>query len=589
MSNRKYFGLDTETPMGKIAVIATNEESSEVKTFEDILTFLGKHRYRGSIFWTFNLQFDVEHILKSTGDIDFLRELYDHGTQRPGLEYHDHFIQYIPRKLFKICKNKRCVTFYDIAQFYRGASLEKASQQYLGIGKLKNVDSKRLGEEVNYYEEHLNETLEYCQRDAELTLKLAQKIEEAFTLRGISFRNPISMAKISEVYVNDHYRYPKVLSVHNQMHQMARHCFHGGLFWTLKRGYFRQSLYCFDINSAYPSVMSTLPHWGNGEFKEVFEPTGAQFGWYGCEFDCCWVPQFQYQKQFFTQQMDGYEAIEVIFNNKRKIYPSGMRKQWITAAEYWWMKKNGFKCNFGYGYEWIQTKNKYVSPFEWMAAMYKERKLIMKHDKSGMLQYSLKILLNGLYGKTCQYKHGEGRFTNFFYASYITAETRLKVAEIAMRHPKETIEIATDSVTLTKDISDELKITDYLGDWSRTEYTEGLFIGSGMRQTWTLGGGYVTYARGLTDKRDYDLRGDMENNRDSAELTFTRKRPIHLGEMLLHHYKLSFADLGVFMDIKKNLRVNTDTKSIWERDYETFGDFLDSEPMGGEPLKNEYK
>ena len=593
MNKRKQFGFDTETPLGNIKVIATNEESVEVDTFTDILFFLDKRRYHSAIFWTFNLQFDAEHILKSTRNRDFLEDLYIHGTQRPGIEYEGHLIQYIPRKLLKICKNKHCLTFYDIAQFYKGASLDKASRQYLDMGKLKSVDPERLGEEVGYYESCKNEVLRYCQRDAELTLKLAQKIEDTFTSRGVSFRNPISMAKISEVYVTDHYRYPKVLSVHTQMHTMAQLCFHGGLFWTLKRGYFRQPLYCFDINSAYPSVMTTLPHWANGEFKEVFEPTGAQFGWFGCEFDCEWIPQFQYQKQTFTQQMDGYAPIEVVFNNKRKIYPKGMRKQWITAVEYRWMKKNGFRCKFGYGYEWTQTKNKYVAPFGWMSAMYKERKLIMKHDNSGMLQYSLKILLNGLYGKTCQFKHGPGKLTNFFYASYITAETRLKVAEIAMRHPNETIEIATDSVTLTKDISNELNITGHLGDWSITKYREGLFIGSGMRQTWyssedsAEGLESVTYARGLTDKRDYNLYADLEKNRGSAELSFTRKRPIHLGEMLLHHYKLNFNDLGVFMNVTKHLKVNTDTKSVWERDYESFGDFLDSEPMGGEPLEVE--
>jgi DNA polymerase elongation subunit (family B) len=264
---RKYYGLDTETPLGNIKVIATNEEVSEVETFDDILLFLGKHRYQGAIFWTFNLQFDVEHILKSTNNIDFLRELYEHGAQRPGIVYKDCFIQYIPRKLFKICKNKHCNTFYDIAQFYKGASLEKASQQYLGIGKLKDVDSKRLGEEVGYYERHKPETLKYCQRDAELTLKLAQKIEETFITRGVSFRNPISMAKISEVYVTDHYQYPKVLPEHKQMHIMAQLTFHGGLFWTLKRGFFKEPLYCFDINSAYPSVMQSLPHWANGSIK----------------------------------------------------------------------------------------------------------------------------------------------------------------------------------------------------------------------------------------------------------------------------------------------------------------------------------
>lgn len=581
---RKQFGFDTETPNGKIACIATDEESLEVSSFDEIFSFLTKGRYQGAICWTFNLQFDIEHILKTAYDKTFLEDLYVNGVVRPGVEYRGFNIQYIPKKLFKICKNKHCVTFHDIAQFYKGASLEKASRQYLGIGKLPNVDAKRLGEEAGYYERHKTEALNYCQRDAELTLMLAKLIEKTFLDRGVSFRSPISMAKISEVYVTDHYQYPKVLPEHYLMHSMACQTFHGGLFWTLRRGFFHEPLYCFDINSAYPSVMITLPHWANGEFKEVFEPTGAYYGWYGCEFDCQWIPFFEYQKQKFTEQMEGYEPVEVVFNNKRKLYPTGMRKQWVTAVEYRWMRKHGFKCEFGYGYEWIQTKNKYVSPFEWMLAMYNERKLIMKHDKTGMLQYALKILLNGLYGKTCQTRHGTGKLTNFFYASYITAETRLKVAEVAMRHPKETVEIATDSVTLTKDISNELKISDYLGDWGLSTYKNGLFIGSGMRQTWYLGGGSVTYARGLTDKRDYDLRSDMDANRPSAELSFTRRRPIHLGEMLVHKYKLKFDDLGVFKDVTKTLRVNTDTKSVWDRDYETFGDFLDSEPMGGEPL-----
>ena len=77
----------------------------------------------------------------------------------------------------------------------------------------------------------------------------------------------------------------------------------------------------------------------------------------------------------------------------------------------------------------------------------------------------------------------------------------------------------------------------------------------------------------------------MEKNLNSSELVFCRQRPIHLGEMLSHVYKLQYKDLGVFMDVKKHLRVNTDTKSVWEREYDNFGDFLHSKPMGGKPLE----
>jgi hypothetical protein len=57
-----------------------------------------------------------------------------------------------------------------------------------------------------------------------------------------------------------------------------------------------------------------------------------------------------------------------------------------------------------------------------------------------------------------------------------------------------------------------------------------------------------------------------------------------MGEMLTQVNKLHFHDLGVFMDVKKTLKVNTDTKSVWEREYVDFGDFLDSKVMGGSPL-----
>jgi hypothetical protein len=451
--------------MGNLGCIATNDECAEASTFLEVMAFLGKHKYQGAIMWLFNAQFDIEHILKSAGDKDFLQDLYDNGVQRPGVEYNGYHIQYIPKKLMKICKNKHCVTFYDIAQYYRGASLEMAGKQYLPVEYQKDtssVDRKKIGAEEGYYEQHKAEIMKYCQQDAVATLALAKLIENTFTSKGISFRSPISMAKISETYVYDHYSYPKVPDTPdmNMFHSFAQAAFHGGLFWTLKRGYFRQPLYSFDINSAYPSIMVTLPHWANGVFEGIDEPSGERFGWFLCEFDCQWIPKYDYELNIFTEEYNGYGPVEKVLTNKRKIYPTGMRKQWITAVEYRWMLKHGFPCKFITGCEWRKTKEKYVSPFEWMEKMFNERLKIVEKDKTGMLQYALKILLNGLYlgyervnGKTCQSRKGLGKMTNFFYASYITAETRLMVADVAMRHPAETIEIATDSVTLTKDVS----------------------------------------------------------------------------------------------------------------------------------------
>jgi DNA polymerase elongation subunit (family B) len=583
--NMKAYGLDTETPLGCLGCIATNEEVVEATTFEEVIAFLTKKKHRGTVFWTFNLQFDVEHLLKTSNDKQFLEDIYYEGVRRPGIKYMGCTFQYIPKKLFKLCKNGHCATFYDIAQFFNGAGLNKAATQYLGIGKLPDVDAEKIGSEKGYYEENRSLVLEYCQRDAELTLKLAKVVEETFTSNGISFRTPISQAKISEMYVRDHYKYPKVPDGLNEAHSWAHKAYHGGLFWTLQRGFFREPLYSFDINSAYPAVMSKLPHWGNGEFKWTDHPGDGEYGWYAVEFNCPWIPMEEFKDGYQIDICYRDKELKLTVNPKRIIYPNGTRRAIVTKVEYEWMHAHNYACRFITGLEWHFKQNKYKSPFEWMPKIFEKRIAIKKKDKTGMLQYALKILLNGLYGKTAQAKKGMGILTNFFYASYITAVTRLQVAEVALKHLGDVIEIATDSVTLTKDISAEIPISKSLGEWGLDTYQEGLFIGSGMRQEWReLGGEYVTYARGLTDKRDFDLLAFLTRYREEYEAWFTRKRPIHLGEMIVHHKALKYEDLGVFTSIRKRLNVNTDKKQLWDREYLNFGDFLDSNPMGGRYL-----
>jgi hypothetical protein len=343
--------------------------------------------------------------------------------------------------------------------------------------------------------------------------------------------------------------------------------------------------------------MVTLPHWANGAFKWCDAPGDGEYGWYACDFNCPWIPEEEFKEGYSIDICYRDKELKVTVNPKRIIYPNGRR--WsidpktkekvygriVTKVEYEWMKAHNYPCKFITGLEWHKTQDRYTSPFEWMGKMYDKRVELVKTDKTGMLQYALKILLNGLYGKTAQAKNGMGRLTNFFYASYITAVTRLQVAEVALKNLSAVVEIATDSVTLTKDISAELPISKNLGEWGLDEYQEGLFIGSGMRQEWRkLGGESVTYARGLTDKRDFDMLAFLERNRENNEAWFTRKRPIHLGEMIVHHKALNFEDLGVFTSVRKRLNVNTDKKQIWERDYVDFGDFLDSKTMGGEFL-----
>jgi hypothetical protein len=280
----------------------------------------------------------------------------------------------------------------------------------------------------------------------------------------------------------------------------------------------------------------------------------------------------------------------------------------VTKIEYEWMQKHGFNPEFEAGFIWVQEKEEYESPFSWIKDVYYARKKIKEVDSEDIRQMALKIAMNGAYGKTAQKRKGIGALTNFFYASYITGGTRVQINEAIFENVKfefdklgellynnsRVIEIATDSILLDKPLN--LPISPNLGEWSYAKYEKALIVGSGIRQQWKEDGSFVTHARGLTYKSDWDMVKEMEEGFNDKEkkpnincdyLYFEKRRPIHLGEMIFHYKKLSLKDLGVFTKVSKRLSVNTDKKRRWERDYKDFRDLLESEPMDSEPIRME--
>ncbi|MDD3708652.1 MAG: hypothetical protein PHR17_10400, partial [Aminobacterium sp.] len=160
-----FKGFDTETDnLGNIVVVATDTEYARVTTFTDFINFMWSKEYKKSIFWTWNLQFDAEGIIKMA-----LKEFTHDGTWREaakqimkGKEYDDMGVMvgksegwffpipnmgsvriyYIKSKKLEMiyttipnrCKKPRNYKFlfYDIAQFYAHRSLNSQAKEWLG-------------------------------------------------------------------------------------------------------------------------------------------------------------------------------------------------------------------------------------------------------------------------------------------------------------------------------------------------------------------------------------------------------------------------------------------------------------------------
>ena len=331
MRNSKIIkGFDTETDSeGKIMVIA-NEEGAKtpINSFEDVASFLRGNGNHSAIYFTFNLRYDMQAIIKLL-PTDLWMDLY-HTKE---IEYKDYNIFYIAKKFLSIKKGKKTVKLYDVAQYYGFKSLDWCAQKYLGekkgsdIGWIKQVKNISIEKQHRFFTIHSKEISDYCISDARQTLKLAKLIGKSFEEAGVSFSNPMSQAKLAEKHILKE-EYPRFRDEKVEEMKPAHLAFFGGMFSTLRRGYF-EKLWNIDLRSAYPAVQQTLPHWWNGRFFDVDNPSHeVKYGWYLVEFDCEYIPYREplTKETRFIVIENYYKGIKSriqVPNPGRIIYPSG--------------------------------------------------------------------------------------------------------------------------------------------------------------------------------------------------------------------------------------------------------------------------
>lgn len=608
-----FEGLDTETILGYANIIATSKEYKNIKTFDEILDFLFQDQYYKKTFMLWNLRYDSQAMLKFLFMENF-DSWYSIGKQIQtfeGYKYNDSIISYIPNKMLRIKSGKHVVKMYDIAQFYEWSRLNDMSKMYLNsekqdTAKWVEMSQKYTNGDINinqlkaYWNKHNKEIGLYCMDDALKTLQLTDYMKKSFLSFGYPFDNPLSTAKLAELYQTRNFLYPRITDPMNKTHEFVKRSFHGGMFESRIRGFIDNEFHEYDINSAYPKKLSELEHLGNGTLWKVKKPTDkAIMGWYICDFNCRFIPykkDIPYNYNIILDLFEGRKEIIIHISKTSSFYCVGMRRQIITKIEYDFLVKYGFKVINHGGIEWYKIKDEYEKPFEWMIKAYELRKEIKQNNPDDIRQKTLKKMYNSCYGKTAQQKHGYSKMTNFFYSSYTTAGCRVEMAEKAIQSEPEihkaiitndieklldidflmkfsnVIEIATDGIYTKNDLN--IKDSLELGEYEHKVYQKGLFLGSGMKQLFTDNKHYTTNIRGISNDRSFNLLKLLKENKKNDEIIFWKTRPIHLNECLIQINKRSLHDLNLFQKVGRRLNVNTDKKHHWSITYDKFDDLL---------------
>lgn len=583
---KSIYGIDTETLDGYCKLIADSDGNHAMtQNIDDCLSFITNRRFRSAHNFFFNLNYDVNAIIKFLPK-ENLKELYEgcymtkkdrHGKITTELQPHTTFygkfkIFFLPKKLLRITHNKHVYKFYDIMQFYN-TSLEKASQKYLGLEKyIENIDRKVLGSDPQFWIDNKQKIIKYCINDAILTQKLGALLDSTLSTNiDLHPSAYVSKASICKDFVRKAVSIPDILRIPRNALKFAFNSYSGGRFEILKKGRVGKCS-LFDINSAYPFNIRNLIDVTEGNWHRVSDfHERADCGFY------------------LTKVMTHYHnflPLSVPLKNGVITFPVIDAMIFLSKAE---IEAYEPYMDIEIIEGWEFTARNIIYPFrDYIDRVYE----LKKEADENRYEYKLyKILMNSLYG--CFYEKNldkysgailSGKLFNPIYASQITANTRIQLFKTAMTYEADVVGFATDSILFKG--KPDITVDKKLGGWSLQDYDKATVLRSGVYQI-----GDTLKNRGI--KRASFIETPYGNFKDlfhyikSKPLNVTypviMNRPLTFIEVLLHHKKHTIEDINRFIDLEYRLDINRDYKRIWEDEFvagiEIFEKQIDSNPL----------
>ena len=556
--NHPIIGMDTETYRGYCRLICDSEGNyKRCKNIDDVLNFISSEQYRNKHIFFYNIHFDAEAILKYLTK-EKLFELYSTGKTN----YKRYVITYIPKKLFRISKDKHTVRCYDLEQFY-DVSLEKAAFKYLNEHKLScPFDRDAINTDITIWQNYQDTLIKYCMQDAMLTKKLGVILQE--TIKKHMKFNPkdyIGKASLSKRYFRLYCDIPDVRKIRKEILKIAFYAYKGGRFELVRKGYFPYAE-LFDIKSAYPYEIAHLIDITRGKWKYVksYNPE-AYYGFYVVDV------KLKYRH---------IEPLAYVVKDHLLIYPGGEWRSIITKSELELLEKNKeYKVIKGYEF----YPDEIIYPFQ--KEIQKLYEIKNNTPKDSYLYSLVKIIMNALYG--CFYEKTKridgiyvGKLFNPVYASVITANTRCKIYQFASQYEDDVIAFATDSILMKE--KHHIPEGKKLGEWEKQAHGECVAFQSGIYQIEN-----ETKSRGIQRKAQiFSPDGKFDNifeyikaypNRTQYEVII--KRPVHIRESLIHHEIHSIEDVNTWQEFRKIIDINCDIKRVWDSEFKCGGELFE--------------
>lgn len=373
------------------------------------------------------------------------------------------------------------VWMLDIANFLTDTTLDGACKEWIGQGKIE-LESKKFPKRASSPIE-----IEYAMKDAELTYRLFEKLEQSEVIEGHKFatiagrtmghykhylKEQFGLTFSEWVYGTKDEDIVKEYNLRNE--ELMRDSIRGGYVYAFQHGIF-EGCHHIDARSMYPTqcVKPYIP-WGPIESEEPNENhTILHFvtGFFKLKVNR--VAYFQFRKRSQCARyhyINDYDAGDMVAD----CYLDGSYMLWDEELEY---IKDAYDCDIldDKKYYIRMRANTVLKPY--VEYLYKG-----KMNNTGTKRYYYKILLNALYGKFLTRPDGdiisykgkerhrlETNDKRLYYlplGSWIAMRGRITLVTAMSSIPYDNLLYCdTDSIIYKGDVQPDVTIGKWLGDW----------------------------------------------------------------------------------------------------------------------------
>lgn len=408
-----------------------------------------------SIYVGYYFDYDATQILRGLPAERLYRLFVRPEGRQHWIDWKDWQVDYLPHKYLRVrrkAKGARWITVNDVGSFFQCSFVRALERWQIGTPaereEVRKGKLRRGGESLSAEDR--------CYNALEVKLLAAMMEEVREVAREIDYlpsrwQGPGGLA---EAMLRRHgiaKRQEKSLPA--EVVAFAEEAYYGGRFEVTAVGQVPGPVYEYDLNSAYPHAMLSLPCLVHGRWGKTTRPT-----------EDVWVGRVRFEHP-------GAGSLCHLPVRSREGVISWPRS---GGGTYWSVEIEAARrasAEVAIGTCWQYHPDCDCQPFDWIPAVYAERLRLGKSTRGG----TLKLALNSPYGKFAQ-RVGAAPYRSTVWAGLVTATTRARLVELYREaKPGSVVMLATDGVYTREKLS---LVTDpnALGAWSETVFEDGIFI-----------------------------------------------------------------------------------------------------------------